>query len=76
MRVDANEFNLMHYASLLVQMDPRDKHPNDPEFALREPDLILTLDKYSFEANQFVLEGLQRGDYIIFNATITHLGIQ
>ncbi len=51
MRVDANENLLMNYATILVQMEPRDKHPDDPEFALREPDVVLTLDKYSFEAN-------------------------
>ena len=51
MRVDANENNGVHFASILVQMDPRDSHPLDEDFALREPDLVLTLDKQSFEAN-------------------------
>lgn len=57
-------------------MEPRDKHPLEPDYALREPDLILTFDQYSFERNREQLESLTRGDYVVFNATISHLGVQ
>ena len=48
----------------------------EPDFAEREPDLVLTFDFYSFELNKQAIENLYRGDHIIFNATITHLGVR
>ena len=57
-------------------MNPRDSHPMEPDYAEREPDLILTFDYYSFEKNKEVIEDLYRGDHLIFNASITHLGIR
>lgn len=76
MRVDADEANAMHFAQILLQMSPRDSHPNEKDFADREPDLIITFDYYSFEKNKEVIEDLYRGDLITFNATITHLGVR
>ena len=76
MRIDGGEAeNFMHQAQILMQMSPRDIHPDEQDFALREPDLILTFDIWSFERNKFIIEDLKRGDYIIFNSTITHLGV-
>lgn len=57
-------------------MNPRDSHSLEPEFSDREPDLILTFDYYSFEKNKLVIEDLYRGDHLIFNASITHLGVR
>ena len=54
-------------------MNPRDKHPLDDDYGSREPDLVLTFDANSFERNRMIIEDLKRGDYIRFNATITHL---
>lgn len=51
MRVDANEYSDMHFAKILLQMEPRDLHPMEESFASREPDLILAFDKHSFERN-------------------------
>eukprot|EP00347_Sterkiella_histriomuscorum_P023465 403334541 len=76
MRVDANEQSELHFAKILIQMDPRDTHPQEEGFGEREPDIILAFDEKGFERNQAVLEELRRGDYILFNATITQLGVR
>ena len=76
MRVDANEQSQLHFAKILVQMDPRDTHPLEDSFNDREPDIILTFDEFSFERNQETMEELKRGDLIRFNATISHLGVR
>ena len=57
-------------------MNPRDSHTQADQYALREPDLILTFDLNSFNRNKGVIEELRKGDYIRFNATITHMGIR
>lgn len=76
MRIDGNEQSAIHQARVLVVMDPRDVHPENADYGLREPDLILTFDLRSFERNLKVIEELHRGDLIRFNATITHLAIR
>lgn len=73
MRIDGNENNFLHQAKVLIVMKPRDLHPVLDEYAQREPDLIISFDLHSFNRNKEVLEGLKRGDFISFNATITHL---
>ncbi len=57
-------------------MNPRDIHPMEPDYNEREPDLIITFDYYSFEKNKPVIEELYRGDHLMFNASITHLGVR
>lgn len=76
MRIDGNENSFIHTAKILLVMDPRDVHPEQVDYAEREPDLIISFDIYSFERNRQILEELRRGDYIRFNATITHLAIK
>ena len=44
MRVDANEHSSLHFATVLVQMDPRDSHPMEEGFNEREPDILLAFD--------------------------------
>ena len=62
MRIDGDERNLLHQATVLMAMNPRDVHPSqDGE---REPDLVLTFDYYSFMRNKALLESLHRGDYV------------
>lgn len=78
MRIDGNEFNYLHMAKILVVMNPRDSLPASKNIEgdeNRTPDLILSFDVYSFERNRDVIEGLRRGDYIRFNATITHAAV-
>ncbi|CDW76028.1 UNKNOWN [Stylonychia lemnae] len=76
MRVDANEESQVHFAKILVQMDRRDYHPSEQDFAEREPDLVITLTEAGFERNQKEIEELRRGDIIRFNATISHFAVQ
>jgi hypothetical protein len=57
-------------------MNPRDRHPDDSDFADREPDLILTFNSLSFERNKLIIEDLRKGDLIRFNASIAHLGVR
>jgi hypothetical protein len=45
-------------------MKPRDIHPDEKDFAAREPDLILSFDIWAFEENKEMLENLHRGDYV------------
>lgn len=57
-------------------MIKRDVHPLELDFAEREPDLVIAFDGWSFEKNQAVIEELKRGDLILFNASISHLGVK
>jgi len=75
MRIDGNEQNYLHQARVLIVMEPRDYHPEAPEYAEREPDLILTFDQFYFARNLPMLEDLRRGDLLRFNATIAHLAV-
>lgn len=76
MRVDGNENNLLHQAKILMVMNPRDMHSEQASYGDREPDLLLSFDIYSFNRNKLIIEDLKRGDYIRFNATITHLALR
>ena len=72
MRIDGNELSLIHQATILLVMDPRDVHNEDSSYGDREPDLILTFDLNSFTRNRDIIEELRKGDLIKFNATLTH----
>jgi hypothetical protein len=72
MRIDGNELNLIHQATVLLVMDPRDVHNEDSSYGDREPDLILSFDINSFNRNREIIEELRKGDLIKFNATLTH----
>ena len=41
-----------------------------------QPDLILTFDLASFNRNRANIEELRKGDYIRFNATMTHFNVK
>ena len=70
MRVDGNELNYMHQATILLQMNPRESLDGS------QPDLILTFDLASFNRNRANIEELRKGDYIRFNATMTHFNVK
>ena len=77
MRVDGNEMNYLHQARILMVMNPRDTHSQaEPEYAAREPDLIISFDINTFTHNRDVIESLRKGDFIQFNATITQIAIK
>lgn len=76
MRIDGNELNFIHQATILLVMDPRDVHMEDSSYGNREPDLILSFDLNSFTKNREVIEDLRKGDLIKFNATLTHFSIK
>jgi hypothetical protein len=73
MRIDGNEHNYMHQATVLIVMNPRDLHPSVPEYSQREPDLIVAFDVHAFSRNKDTIEMLKRGDVVRFNASIPQL---